>query len=420
MWRIFGLAALCVALPGPAVRADDAKKADESIKEVAGTAEFLRGVPKHFATLKGVDAPRRRVTLLLEGDKVAKAWPVIPDAEIKLAGWWGRLEQFTTLGRVWDSNASDKLIDTTPFAIGDRVWVWFKTDRAKQPVAVAMLADELSEQDMHGPGVTLAIRSGDELTLTPTKGPNRLVKTEKAAVWRGGKLSALDDFKVGEQVYVQTAGDRVRLLLDREAFEARRQKQRQLLRSRWAEDGLPGTVAFAHTFSGELDFMLDHEAMRWGRSLKTGDKVTLTTKPPIQAVVKHVKPWRERTEVRLVVNSFEQAELTAGQRLHLKMPPPSMEVDSSQLPPDIDRPRDKADRTEWFLANMYCTCKIGGDGCTGMFYTLASCNPNGCGMPNHVRKIIAGKIDKGLTDRQIFEELLKEQGPEMIRPHLLP
>ena len=41
-------------------------------------------------------------------------------------------------------------------------------------------------------------------------------------------------------------------------------------------------------------------------------------------------------------------------------------------------------------------------------------------MPNHVRKIIAGKIDKGLTDRQIFEELLKEQGPEMIRPHLLP
>src|SRR5215510_11218448 len=127
MWRTFGLAALCVALPGPAVRADDAKKADESIKEVAGTAEFLRGVPKHFATLKGVDAPRRRVTLLLEGDKVAKAWPVIPDAEIKLAGWWGRLEQFK---------------------VGERVWVWFKTDRAKQPVAVAMIADELSEQDM--------------------------------------------------------------------------------------------------------------------------------------------------------------------------------------------------------------------------------------------------------------------------------
>src|SRR5215831_2183304 len=87
-------------------RADDAKKPNETMKEVAGSAEFLRGVPKHFATLKAVDAQQRRVTLLLEGDKVAKAWPIIADAEIKVAGWWGRLEQFT---------------------LGDRVWVWFKT-----------------------------------------------------------------------------------------------------------------------------------------------------------------------------------------------------------------------------------------------------------------------------------------------------
>ena len=51
-----------------------------------------------------------------------------------------------------------------------------------------------------------------------------------------------------------------------------------------------------------------------------------------------------------------------------------------------------------------------GDNCTGHFYTLASCNPNGCGMPNHMRKLIGAKIDQGLTDRQIFEQLLKEQG----------
>ena len=399
MPRILGLAAVSLALSCPTVRADDAKKADQNVKEVAGTAEFLRGVPKHFATLKAVDATGRRVTLLLEGDKVPKAWPVIPDAEIKLAGWWGRLDQF---------------------ALGDRVWVWFKTDRGKQPVAVAMIADELSEQDMHGPGVTLATRSGDELTLRPTKGANRLVKAGKAQAWRGGQQAVLAAFKPGDQVYVQTAGDAAKLVLDRETFEARRAEQNAWLRKRWADDGLPGTVAFAHTFSGELDFMLDHEAMRWGRSLKTGDKATLTATPPIQAVVKHVKPWRERTEVRLVVNSFDQAELAAGQRLQLKVAQPPPEVDTAQFPPDIDRPRDKAERVEWFLASMYCSCKIGGDGCTGMFYTLASCNPNGCGMPNHVRKVIAGKIDKGLTDRQIFEELLKEQGPDMLRPHLLP
>jgi hypothetical protein len=210
------------------------------------------------------------------------------------------------------------------------------------------------------------------------------------------------------------------MMLDPAAFEKRRAEQKEWLRKRWADEGLPGSVAFAHTFSGELDFMLDHEAMRWGRSLKTGDKVTLTATPPIPAVVKQVKPWRERTQVRLVVNSFEQAELTPGQQLHLKMPAPSLEVETAQLPPDLDRPRDKAERVEWFLASIYCTCKIAGDGCTGHFYTLASCNPNGCGMPNHVRKIIAGKIDKGLTDRQVFEELLKEQGPDLVRPHLLP
>src|SRR5262249_9565345 len=141
---------------------------NETMKEVAGSAEFLRGVPKHFGMLKAVNAPGRRVTLLLEGDSVAKAWPVVPDAEIKLAGWWGRLEQFT---------------------IGDRVWVWFKTDRHRQPVAIAMLADELSEQDMHGPGVKLVARvlegENHKLTLKPTKGADRVVNATKAIVLRG-------------------------------------------------------------------------------------------------------------------------------------------------------------------------------------------------------------------------------------------
>jgi hypothetical protein len=397
--RILLLTTCLWLIAAPRSAADDAKQANENVKEVAGTAEFLRGVPKHFATLKAVDGPGRRVTLLIDGDSVAKVWPLIPDAEIKISGWWGRIEQFT---------------------IGDRVWIWFKTDRARQPVAVAMIADQPSEQDMHGPGVKLAALSKESVTFKPTKGADRELKSAMAEVYRGKEKAPGDTLNVGEQLYVQSAGDRARLILDPAAFEQRRGEQQAWLRKRWTDEGLPGTVAFAHTFSGELDFMLDHEAMRWGRSLKVGDKVTLTANPPVQAVVKHAKPWRERTQVRLVANSFDQSELTVGQRVHLKMTPPSMELDSAQLPPDLDRPRDKPERVEWFLASIYCTCKIGGDGCTGMFYTLASCNPNGCGMPNHVRKIIAEKIDKGLTDRQIFEELLKEQGPDMLRPHLLP
>ncbi len=312
--------------------ADPAK----AVKEVAGAAEFLRVLPKPFATLKAVDSKKRTVTLLMEGEKVAKVWPVEPDAEVKVSGWWGRLEQFRP---------------------GERVWAWLKLDRKKNPVSVVMLADEPSERDIHG-------------TAKPP--------------------------------------------------EPARERQRAWLRKRWAEDGLPGTVTFAHVFSGELDFTLDHEAMRWGRSLKTGDVVHLTADPPIKAVVKAVTPWRERTVVRLVVGELESSELTVGQRLGLKMSAPSQAVEDSPYPPDLDRPRTKAERVEWLLASVYCTCGVGHDTCTGHFYTLASCNPNGCGMPHRMREVVAKKIERGLTDRQIFDELVKEYGPGLLRPHLAP
>jgi hypothetical protein len=223
-----------------------------------------------------------------------------------------------------------------------------------------------------------------------------------------------------KRAYVQSAGGHARLILSPEGFEKARTSQKAALRQRWLKEGLPGTVAFVHVFSGEMDLMLDHEAMRWGRSMKVGDKVTLQADPPIKALVKSVQPWRERTQVRLVVHSFDLADLSPGQRLPLLRPAPPAAVDEALLPPDLDRPRTKQERVEWFLASIYCTCKVKGDRCTGHFYTLASCNPNGCGMPNHMRRVLAEKIDRGLTDRQIFEELLKEHGPTLLRPHLLP
>jgi hypothetical protein len=377
----------------------ETKKAAEKIKEIAGAAEFLRSVPKHFAILKAVDSVRQRVTLLIEGESLAKVWPLAPDAEVKVAGWWGRLDQLT---------------------LGDRVWIWFKWDRSKQPVAVSMLADEVSEQDMHGSGITIETRSADTLTLKPVKGQSRVLKAVTAEVYRGGMRTTLDNLPLGEKVYVQSNGDQARLVFDRAAFEASRTDQKLALRQRWIDEGLPGTVVFQHHFSGEMDFMLDHEAMRWGRALKPGDPVTLQVTPLIKAVVKHVRPWREHTELRLVVSGVEQADLTLGERLRLKMTPPPPEVDTTVLPPDLDRPRSKPERIEWFLASIYCTCQVKGDVCTGMFYTLASCNPNGCGMPHATRQRLAEMIDKGLTDQQIFEELLKEQGPDLLRPHLLP
>ncbi len=376
---------------GTAVHAAEpaSKSADDKAAEVAGKAEFLRGVPKHFAVLKAVDPARQCVTLLIEGEKLPKVWPLAPDAEVKVAGWWGRLDQFTA---------------------GDRVWVWFQADRRKQAVAVAMLADELSEEDMHGRGVALVARDASGVTIRPAKGENRTLKTDRPI-----------DLPLDKPVYVQSSGDMARLVLDAEAFEARRREQKTALRKRWADEGLPGTATFLHRFSGEIEVMLDHEAMRWGRSLRVGDEVRLDADPPIAAVVREVRPWRERTEVRLVVNGFDQADLAAGQRVRLKMTPPPADVDDAALPPDVDRPRASRDeRIEWFLASIYCTCGVGGDACTGHFYTLASCNPNSCGMPKQTRKEIGDLIDKGLTDRGIFERLLKDRGPDLLRPHLAP
>jgi hypothetical protein len=375
------------------------RKINNTIKEVAGSAEYLRSVPKRFATLRSADAARQQVTLLLEGEKEAKAWPLADDAEVKVAGWWGRLDQFTA---------------------GDRVWVWFQTSRKGRPVAVAMLADEPSEQDMHGPGVTLEKYDGAAVVLKSEAGSKRTLPAGAAEAFQGAKKVAADGFPVGKRVYAQTAGGRVRLLLDPAAFEARRAAQREALRKRWLQEGLPGAVTFVHRFSGEMDFMLDHEAMRWGRSLKLGDKVTLQAEEPVPAVVKSVSPWRERTQLRLVAKSAHLTDLRPGQRLRLRMPPPPAAVEQAVLPPDLDRPRTREERVEWFLATIYCTCRVHGDRCTGHFYTLASCNPNGCGMPRAMRKELIALIDKGLTDRQILEALLKEHGPELLRPHLLP
>src|SRR5439155_10926735 len=144
----------------------------------------------------------------------------------------------------------------------------------KQPVAVMMLADELSEQDVHGEGVTVTARTTDRLTLKPVKG------TEFSLTLPPSLREAAQKLSPGQKVYVQSAGGKVRLLLDAAGFEALRRKQREALAKLWEAEGLPGTVTFLH-LSGEADFMLDHEAIRWGRSLRPGDKVSLQADPPI-------------------------------------------------------------------------------------------------------------------------------------------
>jgi hypothetical protein len=247
-----------------------------------------------------------------------------------------------------------------------------------------------------------------------------VLKTAGAEAWQGKKKVTPDGFAAKARVFVRGKGDRAVLICDAAAFEERRQAQRQALRKLWLKEGLPGSVSFVHIFSGEMDLILDHESMRWARSLNRGDKVTLAVDPPISAVVKNVSAWRERTLLRLVARSADLADLKPGQRLGLKMAAPPAAVENSKFPPDMDRPRSRAERIDWFLASIYCTCGVRGDTCTGHFYTLASCNPNGCGKPRQMRKRLGELIDKGLSDVEIFKKLLAEEGPGLLQPHLLP
>ena len=48
--------------------------------------------------------------------------------------------------------------------------------------------------------------------------------------------------------------------------------------------------------------------IRWARSLVPGSKVELAATPAIKAVVKNVTAQREKTQVRLVVRSFDLAD----------------------------------------------------------------------------------------------------------------
>jgi Protein of unknown function (DUF3179) len=376
---------------------------NKKVRQVAGSAEFLRLLPKPFGAIKAIDPKARTVSLLLDGEKTAKVWSVEPDAEIKVNGFWGRLDQFK---------------------VNDRVWVWLKLDRTKNPISVAMMADELSEQYIHDQPWKVGLmestkwpemeRRGKELPTIETRFIAHRDKLEKT-------IGDLDFCTMSQPkvVFLHTEGGKEKWITI-DDLEKRRAAQQLYLRKRWTEFGLPGVIAFHHPFSGEMDVTLDHEAMRWGRSLKYGDSVELTADPPIKGVVKSVTPWRERTQVRLVVGELQSSELKSGQRIGLKMPAPPKEVDDSPYPPDIGRRRTDDERVEWFLCSIYCVCGVGNDICTGHFYTLASCNPNGCGAPNATRDEIRDLIAKGKSDKEIWDSLLKDRGPLMLRPHLKP
>jgi hypothetical protein len=298
---------------------------------------------RRFAIVKGVDARRRRITLLIDGDADPQEWALKAAAEVWRDGWWGRLDQFHQ---------------------GDRVWVWFDTDSAKRLIAVTLLADEPSQQAFYAPADANAVDA---------------------------------------------------------AFEKRRAAQKALLRKTWSEEGLPGTLIVSSPERREIEIMLDHEASQWGRSLEAGEKVTIATADQLTAVVRRIRPWRERTQIVLETDGTESPPLGGGERLYLRLAR-TPTVGDDELPSAIGKSQDSAGRLEWLMSSIYCTCGMH-DGCAGHSLTLAACNAGHdkpCGLAKQTREELVKMIDSGASDRQIVEKLLTQRGPNLLRPHMLP
>ncbi len=90
---------------------------------------LLRQSPKHFVTVVRTDSAARTVELRIEGKNDTRTFGLTPDAEVKIHGSWGRLDQLV---------------------IGDRAWIWMHKGKQGEPGRIFVIADELSEQQIHG------------------------------------------------------------------------------------------------------------------------------------------------------------------------------------------------------------------------------------------------------------------------------
>jgi len=258
-------------------------------------ASLLRSALKPHAAFQGVDRDGR-IVLQVEGETGEKAWPIDPDAEIRIRGYWGGLEDL---------------------AQGERIWLWTRVDRDGKPRAVFMIADEMSEQDIHQVPYTLAAVDGEQKTVVLRRkldgkteqtrslkiSPSMVLSKEgDQYVFRSASPDLVVKVAVEGTVFVQSAGETLLRLADAEALSKLKEAQKARMEERWRKQGLPGTVTGIHLLSGEIDLAMDHEGMRWARSLKPGDRVTLQLEKPVKAAVAEVRSWYERTRLSLVSN----------------------------------------------------------------------------------------------------------------------
>jgi hypothetical protein len=380
-------------------------------------ATLVRTAQKPYGSFVGIDAARGELILHMEAASQEKTWLLDADAEVRVRGAWGTLDDLVR---------------------GDRLWVWARVDRDGKPRAVFMVADEISEQVIHQVPYVLGSVDLDKKEVVVRRkldGKTEQSRTLKLSEALGVTLEGADyHFRpsrpekegaapvrvtAGGSVTVRTSGDVLLDLMDSAALEAARDAQKARMDERWRKEGLSGTVGSMLPTVGELEVIVDHAAMRWVRALKAGDAVKILLEKPVNAAVLDLRPWNERTRLSLAAPGRDLADLRPGQRVRIGVPEPAADLLKSAFPPDMGRPREGAARIEWFLSSTYCSCSIAGDGCTGMFYTLSACNAMTCGMPKRVRTFVGPLVEKGLSDREILGQMEREYGPAIWKPHLL-
>ena len=384
----------------------DFRPLDRPDPEIAGPLGNQDVTLRHFAILKQFDAERKQVTLQVEGDAGTTEWSLEPGAEIWYSGWWGRLDQFT---------------------LGDRVWVWLSSNRGETNT-ISLLSDEWSEQNFYGAEridtISPANADSSVVTMKPSRGGKSVARsfvTLNVHLSKGEGTSTGIALKNDDACFFQTTGEAARLVCSAAEFKQHQTTQIAKLNTRWTDDGLPGIVAFWHADRRLVDVMLDHESMFWGRSLHVGDRVTLRHGDSVTAIVKQLRPWRERTQLLLELEQALRSNSMVDRRIFVRLNTVPTNVTFDE-PPGLDAPRSAAERVDWLMSGIYCTCGMH-DMCAGHFYTLAACDSFGatpCGLAKRTRADITERVQQGQTDRRIFEELLKERGSKLLRPHLSP
>lgn len=355
---------------------------------------------RRSGVVQSVDLNHESIVLVFDGDNVAEEWPLRKGAEIWCSGWWGRLDQFRP---------------------GERAWVWFDADKGKSSLAISFLADELSQQSLYGPYKVDSIQnsSADKKTLVLAGSRGGKSAMRSIDVAQGAAVN------VGDDVYVETASEGAASFVHRATFSKRQAEQKKLMRLYWQDQGLPGTLVFIHEDRNEAELMLDHEVLAWARQLQSGNPVVVQAgdTQPASGTVQRIRPWHERTQVLVKLNDHEMSDFAVGRRMFLKLDPQLIaRISHSDVLPGEGRMTDRLQRIEWLASGIYCTCGMH-DECAGHVFTLASCDAvtdKPCGLAKRTRELLGEQIDKGLSDKQILDELVKQRGDRLLRPHMSP